>query len=280
MSNKKEIVRMDPNLPASVRLLTRKSFRNCESHWHRSLEINFFLEGEMNIYVNGVKNFCMPGSVCLINSEEVHSFEVRKDFEIKDKKVVMLILLIGYDFIQSLFPQIADTFFQVKDMETEIRLKNLLLRLLREREEESFEFNNIRMLHTVCEILLLLCQNCRMNKEIIHINTQRDAERIRCMLSYIHENYAQNLPISEIAEKFHFSREYFSKFFKKYTGMSCKEYITRYRLGKAEQQLKSTDHTILEIALDNGFSDERQFIASFKKYYDTTPSQYRKKQKP
>lgn len=274
-----EMVKLDSNLPVSIRLFTRKSFRNCESHWHRSVEFEFFLEGEMNIYVNGKKNLCTAGSFCLINSEEVHRLEVQKDFEIKDGKVIGLILLIGYDFIRSLIPEISDIYFRVKDIETEIKIKNLLLKLLREQEMEDFEFNNVRMLGTICELLLVLCQNCRADKNIIRVNTQRDAERIRRILSYIHENYRENLIQYELAEKFHFSREYFSKFFKKYTGMNCKEYVTRYRLEKAERQMLETDKTILEIALENGFGDERQLIHSFKKYYGDTPSQYRKKKR-
>ena len=113
-------------------------------------------------------------------------------------------------------------------------------------------------------------------KEIIQINTQRDTERIRGILFYVHENYAQNLIQYEVAKKFYFSREYFSKFFKKYTGMNFKEYLTRYRLMKTEKPLLTTDITILNIALEHGFSDERQMINAFKKYYGITPNQYRK----
>ena len=138
------------------------------------------------------------------------------------------------------------------------------------------EYNNVRMLSTVCEILLILCQQCKNSKEIIQINTQRDTERIRGILFYVHENYAQNLIQYEVAKKFYFSREYFSKFFKKYTGMNFKEYLTRYRLMRTEKPLLTTDITILNIALEHGFSDERQMINAFKKYYGITPNQYRK----
>ena len=271
-----EVVNLDMNLPASVRLITRKSFRNVTSHWHRSLEINFYLDGEINFYINGEKKRCGPGSVCLINSEAIHHSEVVKDFENKDQKVVGMTLLIGYDFIMSLVPDISNVYFVIDDIEAEIAIREKLLQLLRERQETQVEYNNVRMLSTVCEILLILCQQCKNSKEIIQINTQRDTERIRGILFYVHENYAQNLIQYEVAKKFYFSREYFSKFFKKYTGMNFKEYLTRYRLMKTEKPLLTTDITILNIALEHGFSDERQMINAFKKYYGITPNQYRK----
>lgn len=270
-----EAVKLDTNLPASVRLVTRKSFRNVSSHWHRSLEIDFYLEGKINYYINGEVHSYEPGDFCLVNSEAVHHSEVVKDFEVKDQKVTGLILLISYDFIKSLVPDISDSYFEVKEKETEIAIKAKLLELLHERMNEAVEYNNVRMLSTVCEILLILCQKCKYSKEIIQINTQRDTERIRGILSYIHENYAENLVQYEVAKKFYFSREYFSKFFKKYTGLNFKEYLTRYRLAKAEKQILETDITILEIAMQNGFSDARQLINSFKKYYGVTPKQFR-----
>lgn len=270
-----EVVRLDTNLPASVRLVTRKSFRNVASHWHRSLEIDFYLEGQINYYINGEVHSCGPGDFCLVNSEAVHHSEVVRDFEVKDQKVTGVILLISYDFIRSLVPDISDSYFEVKEKESEIAIKGKLLELLHERMDESVEYNNVRMLSTVCEILLILCQKCKYGKEIIQINTQRDTERIRGILSYIHENYAQNLVQYEVANRFYFSREYFSKFFKKYTGMNFKEYLTRYRLMKAEKQILDTDITILDIAMQNGFSDVRQLINSFKKYYGVTPKQFR-----
>ena len=55
-----EVVKLDMNLPASVRLITRKSFRNVTSHWHRSLEINFYLDGEINFILMERRSAAVP----------------------------------------------------------------------------------------------------------------------------------------------------------------------------------------------------------------------------
>jgi AraC-like DNA-binding protein len=59
--------------------------------------------------------------------------------------------------------------------------------------------------------------------------------------------------------------------------MTFTEYVTRYRIEQARKQLLFTDRSILNIALDNGFTDDRRFILAFKKYYIDTPLQYRKR---
>jgi AraC-like DNA-binding protein len=58
--------------------------------------------------------------------------------------------------------------------------------------------------------------------------------------------------------------------------MTFIEYLTKYRLQKARMQLMATNSGILEIALNNGFSDDRRLILAFKEEYGTTPFQYRK----
>lgn len=56
------------------------------------------------------------------------------------------------------------------------------------------------------------------------------------------------------------------------------EEICRYVAEKAaaRNELLKTERTVLDIALDNGFSDARGFINAFKRQYGTTPLQYRK----
>ena len=69
---------------------------------------------------------------------------------------------------------------------------------------------------------------------------------------------------------------YFSRFFKKEIGMSFKDYLTQYRLNKSLIELELNNKTITDIAFNTGFSNETQYINSFKKIFKLTPGQYRK----
>jgi AraC-like DNA-binding protein len=87
----------------------------------------------------------------------------------------------------------------------------------------------------------------------------------------------EHITQAEVADKFYFSSVYFSKYFKRCTGMTFIDYLTKYRIRQAKTELLTTDKSILDIALDNGFSDERRLILAFKKYLNDTPLQYKKK---
>jgi AraC-like DNA-binding protein len=58
--------------------------------------------------------------------------------------------------------------------------------------------------------------------------------------------------------------------------MTFVEYVSKCRVHQARILLISTDMSVLDIALECGFSDSRRFIMSFKKEYGITPLQYRK----
>ena len=64
---------------------------------------------------------------------------------------------------------------------------------------------------------------------------------------------------------------------KEMTGTSFMEYLIEYRLGKAAQELKLTNDTILEISGRTGFDNISNFNRLFKKRLGVTPSEFRRK---
>ena len=83
------------------------------------------------------------------------------------------------------------------------------------------------------------------------------------------------MTLDTVAVKTNFSRSYVSRLFRKNTGCSFCEYLTAYRLDKACVMLRSTDDSVLGIALACGFSNVSYFIQMFRKNYGITPLKYR-----
>ena len=65
------------------------------------------------------------------------------------------------------------------------------------------------------------------------------------------------------------------RFFKKYIGMSCIQYINNLRLDNASKLLTTTNKTIMEISLDVGFDNLSYFNKLFKRKYNMTPKAFR-----
>lgn len=103
----------------------------------------------------------------------------------------------------------------------------------------------------------------------------RHTKMIEQIYSYIDKNYMNELSISTIAEHVFLTPNYVSLIFKQTTNMTVIEYITKIRIEKAKELLKSPDLKIFEIAEMVGYPNPRYFSKVFKKVTSLHPSQYK-----
>lgn len=97
------------------------------------------------------------------------------------------------------------------------------------------------------------------------------------VITYMNENFHENISMEEIAEKCNLSEGYFYRQFKKFTGQSPLNYLNAIRIKKAAFYLEHTSFYINKIAEMCGFNDPYYFSRIFKKTTKSTPQQYRKK---
>lgn len=98
-------------------------------------------------------------------------------------------------------------------------------------------------------------------------------------LEYIHNNYANPIKITDIANYVCITRNYLFTLFKNSLDLSPHEYLTKYRIGRATELLRFTDYSIESIALSCGYLDPIVFTKTFKLQKQITPSNYRKQYK-
>lgn len=103
-------------------------------------------------------------------------------------------------------------------------------------------------------------------------------EKIKMVLSKLEDSYDQKLTVEGMAADCSYSPSHFMRWFKEMTGSSFTEYLIEYRLGKAAQELKITNDTILEIAQRTGFDNISNFNRLFKKRLGVTPTAFRKEE--
>ena len=105
-----------------------------------------------------------------------------------------------------------------------------------------------------------------------------NSELIRKALDYIGSTAGEaDITIEDIAKHAGFSTDYFNRIFHAHTGFNIMEYVRFTRLKKAARLLRLKGWDILDIALECGYETHESFTRAFKKQYDLTPSEYRKK---
>ena len=77
--------------------------------------------------------------------------------------------------------------------------------------------------------------------------------KLKTVLEYIDAHYAEELSISALASLCYFSEYHFMRFFKRFMGTSCLNYIKNLRLEKAAELLGQDRLTPLDVSLSAGF---------------------------
>lgn len=91
----------------------------------------------------------------------------------------------------------------------------------------------------------------------------------------VHERLAEPLQATGIARESHMSRSYFSQCFKDILGMPFNEYVRYHRMEQAKAYLRETNHTVLWVAEQIGYTDEKYFSRRFREQTGQLPSEYR-----
>lgn len=99
-------------------------------------------------------------------------------------------------------------------------------------------------------------------------------ERLTAMLNFIQNNY-QTVTLESMADQFHLSEPYISKYIKDKSSKTFGEHVAHIRMKRAKTLLKNGNMTVENIAYAVGYQNVEHFNRTFKKIFDMTPIQYR-----
>lgn len=119
-------------------------------------------------------------------------------------------------------------------------------------------------------LLLPYCSEESLRPQLYSEHTAK----LKVVLEYIEQHYMEELSIFELAELCYFSEYHFMRFFKKYIGTSCLDYIKNLRLEKAAELFEQGETSTLEVSLAVGFHNLSYFHREFKKKYGMTPKKF------
>ena len=112
-----------------------------------------------------------------------------------------------------------------------------------------------------------------------HANPIDGKNRLQQLLSYIYENFRENLSLEQVADAVGLNKYHISHLFSEKIGSGFIQYIHSLRIEHACNLLRLTDTSVTQIAYEAGFESTSTFHRTFHKLVGTTPLQYRKNQK-
>ncbi|WP_281886374.1 response regulator [Paenibacillus sp. YYML68] len=114
-----------------------------------------------------------------------------------------------------------------------------------------------------------------IDRTMTTVSGEAEGNSIRKATDYMAGRFHYDLSMEEVSEFVGLSCSHFCVLFKKETGLTFLEYLTKLRVERACSILKNTQVKVYQIAPLVGYQDAKYFTQVFKKLVGKTPSEYR-----
>ena len=152
-----------------------------------------------------------------------------------------------------------------------LELKNEMLYIAQHSDQSPF--------HLIGHLYLMLDYLTRSSsKRLMQTGKIRDFY-IKEAISFIEQNFQNDISVEDIAGFCNLNRSYFGKIFRDTLGKSPQEFLISYRMSKAAELLKLTELSVGDISSAVGYLNQLHFSRAFKKIYGTSPRQWRNENK-
>jgi AraC family transcriptional regulator len=99
--------------------------------------------------------------------------------------------------------------------------------------------------------------------------------QLRKVEDYVSARLTNEIAIEQLAELVELSPFHFSRVFKQATGMTPLQFVTRERITYAQQLIRETSRSLIEIGIEVGYSNPSHFAKVFRKVVGVTPTEFR-----
>lgn len=93
----------------------------------------------------------------------------------------------------------------------------------------------------------------------------------------VHQDYAANIGVEQIARRLGMNASYLSHTFKQHVGIGLTKYICQVRLRKAEALLRGSNLRVADVAREVGFNSSSYFCMMFKHHAGLSPVEFRRR---
>ncbi|EEF59946.1 transcriptional regulator, AraC family [Pedosphaera parvula Ellin514] len=99
--------------------------------------------------------------------------------------------------------------------------------------------------------------------------------QLRKVEDYVTGHLAEAISIEQLAELVELSSSHFAHVFKESTGMTPLQFVTRQRVTRAQQLIRETSRSLIDIGLEVGYTSPSHFAQVFRRVVGVTPNQFR-----
>lgn len=224
-------------------------------HWHIESELIFAEKGSAEVMADNDLYGLSEGYCVFIRSGAVHYIKAESDSVISVMKIDSQLISAEFGTLAPVCP-LLERKYDVSEAFEKIR------------QEIS---NGEKYYEVICSgLALALTAEIFRNEKTSSSEISSGSGAYKKLLRIISERFA-DITFDEAAEIMCFSKPYFSKYFRRMSGMTFSEYLNIVRVSEAVKMLSKGNMSAGETAVAAGFGTIRSFNRVFKQYTGFTP---------
>lgn len=255
----------DKKLPY-IELRHSNSNKHYKEHIHETFSIGVNINGR-SLYTNKNKKFEFEaGKIAIINPLTVHSCNSLEKFH-HEYYMLYLDKKWCYKLQNSLNKKVKEFRPFSKEIIEDNEIYNDFVFLAKKLFSDNFYLEKEYIIIEFFKKLFLV------DLESFEDENSLEKQDIKPILDYIKQNYSENITLKELEDKFALNSFYIIRLFNEKIGLTPHQFLLNIKITKSKELLRS-GYSIVDTALECGFTDQSHFHRNFVNLVATTPRRY------
>ena len=270
----------DPNFPSYIYdgWIAPKMTWEGVPHFHEDIEIMTIKEGRQMYVVNGKNILLNKGDTIVVNSNQIH-YNVCVEGEtakyviaVINPRILSNSVAVEMQAIRPITdnPELSYLRFRSINENTE-EMRKLVLGLPAVRHDP---FAVTMRFYQIWDIIRRQAESYGITEETV---ADPGMQSFKSMMHFIANNYQNQITLSDIAASGSISKSLCNTLFHQYVGESPINYLMHLRSRKVAELLRASKMPMTEIASQKGFRGVSYMAETFRKFFESSPREYRKK---
>jgi AraC-like DNA-binding protein len=230
---------------------------NFPVHLHQSFELVTVLSGEMQVTVDTKVYTIRKNEGLLIFPHQLHSM--------KSTDCEHMLCICSPEIVKEYYTKYAGKV----PVCAKFLLSDHSVDSLHRLQDESSKIKKKGVMYSIC---------AEFDDNAEYITKKSDRENLLYRIfEFVEKNYKKDCSLERLSDDTGFSYHYLSRYFKSRVSITFNSYVNLYRISKACYILNNTDYTVIQCALECGYTSLRSFNRNFRLRTKLTPIEYRSK---
>ncbi len=242
----------------AVEVLVKQNF-SVEQHFHSNLELNYVVEGQMIVHINGEEAVLKEGDLYFATGYEPHGFDI------PDYCVCYVLSMpehIAKSFKTYLGNKVLSTNFLYKSRESAL-IKKQLDSLARDHHPLTQKGYLYIILGTILDKI-----------ELVDPTVKKEPRAAGKILRYLEDNFLNDIKLDDVARAIGYSSNYTSSMFNATFNCKISEYLNSIRARHAAYLFSQGQTNVFDVAVSSGFNSIRTFNRAFRSEFEVSPREY------